>query len=38
MRIKYVVSKQAPNKTRFSICPANIPHTDLGAPQKIGEN
>jgi hypothetical protein len=38
MRIKYVVREKAPNKTRFRVCPADIPESHLGAPQKIGEN
>jgi hypothetical protein len=38
MRIKYVVSKKAPNKTRFQARGADIQETHLGAPQKIGEN
>jgi hypothetical protein len=38
MRIKYVVSKKAPNKTPFAARLADIPESHLGVAQKIGEN
>jgi hypothetical protein len=38
MRLKYVVSKKAPNKTRFPARLVDIPESHLGVAQKIGEN
>jgi hypothetical protein len=38
VRLKYVVRKKAPNKTRFQAWHVDIPESHLGVAQKIGEN